>query len=262
MERLNIITAASQLLQNASCLPLQLFDENNRLHPFVKDHLLLIYKTLQQRFVSFFPCAEIRDAVLAGSMCSYIYNDKSDLDLFIFADNIIPDDPRLTQHLTVSINKFLATVYWRPFVYGHPVDFGLLSTQNVRYNKRNHYSLLTDSWSNQPVRQKFAFTAEELADKYETYYQNVKKYMDALEKDAKGFLTPENCNRAQNYLQGMISEAFDSKEYFKEHEYCEAYNLWRLFKHSGAYTAFQNYISRSFRNADLIRQQEEANRHE
>ena len=79
-----IITEAANLMQNHESLPPQLFGSDFLLHDTIKNKLLQIARTLQERFVSFFPAAKVRDIVLTGSMCSYIYSDHSDIDLFIF----------------------------------------------------------------------------------------------------------------------------------------------------------------------------------
>ena len=75
--------------------------------------------------------------------------------------------------------------------------------------------------------------------------------MDSLEKTPSGLLTAQSYPLALNYLQNLRNQAFDSKEFFKEHEYCENYNLYRLLKHLGAYMQFLNYISDSSRAAGM-----------
>ncbi len=247
----NIAAEAASILQNHEYLSPLLFDQNNCLNNVVKNKLQLISETLQKRFVCFFPYAKVVDVVLAGSMCSYIYNDRSDIDFFIFVDNAVPDDPKTSKRLLAAIDKFLSTLYWRPLFYGHPVDFGILPADDVRRTGRNHYSLLHDKWISAPEHQTFAFTPEQLADKYAVYYQNLKQYIDSLEKTPSGLLTAQSYPLALNYLQNLRNQAFDSKEFFKEHEYCENYNLYRLLKHLGAYMQFLNYISDSSRAAGM-----------
>lgn len=238
----------AQMMINHRCLCPEVFDEKDNLLPHVKAKIDDIVDFLKEDYLKAFPRLKILDITLQGSLCSHVYHDNSDIDMFIVVDDIFPDNQSLTENILNKINKSAGYLAYKPFIYTHPVDFGILYYKNKRIKDFNTYSVLNGQWKTPPHYQEFAFTPKELYAEYCIYSNNLHKFAAELEKTNGTFLTSPSCRKLDAYLQNLRDEAFDAKENSPTHEYSLAYNLYRLLKKFGTYTHFLNYIKDSYKN--------------
>lgn len=236
------------MMQNHDTLCPDLFDANLNLVPEAKTKFLEIYDFIYQRSLIFFPDVQIKDFVISGSMCSYTYSDLSDLDLFIFVENVFPYSSELSNRILTCINSFLSSLSCKPKFYGHLIDYGVLTINDDRYFKNPYmYSILNNEWKQKPVRREYKFSVEELYSQYCKYSANLHQYVQSLEKINNAFLTAESCLLLRDFLKNIRLKAFETKDNSQEHEYSLDYNLYRLLKKFGTYTHFDNYVKDSFK---------------
>lgn len=247
------VSALNHIMQSHNVLAPEIFAENLLLKPEVRDKLLLIYQTVKQRFVSLFPKAKTLDVLLAGSLCSYLYTEESDLDLFIVIDDIDPHDLKLTKRILGNLNLFFTDIYFRPNIYQYPVDVGVLHSSSVQLRSPlNKYSLLRNEWLGKPQCRNFPFSIEELARAYRYEYYKLISYMSSLEKNNQGMLSFADARQAMDYLHGIRYWAFEAKENSPTHEYSFEYNVYRLLKHCGVYGWYRRHINQCLNQAKEI----------
>ncbi len=242
-----------KMLQNHTVLQPELFGPGEILRPEVRDKLLRLSAFVTEKIVAMLPNVKIDDIVLLGSICSYTYSTSSDVDLFIFADNVLPD-PKQETWLLDQINQWVATLKYLPVIFGHRVDCGILSVNNKRHSGHNFYSIQKNCWIDKPVRMEYPFSAEELFQSYCRYSAELHHFVAELEKVNNAFLTEESSFRLLRYLQELRDQAYDSRDRSSLREYSEAYNLYRLLKRFGTYGHFEQYAQDSLKN--LIRKKE------
>lgn len=201
---------------------------------------------LKKNYLQFFPLLKIKDIVLQGSVCSYVYSRNSDLDVFIIVEEIGANDVSLEVKILNAINRVLPRLNMKPSFYEHPLDFAVLHQQMLLSN-RNCYSLLNDCWTSTPVRQEFAFTPQELYRAYTTERDRLHRFADELPQ-AENFLTEDGANALQRYLHALRNKAFLCKQNSFEHEYGLDYNLYRCLKRFGIWAHYQKYIYDSRNN--------------
>lgn len=236
----------SMMINHETLNPL-VFDNQDQMFDDKRENLLKIANFIIEKSVAFFPHAQIKDIVLIGSICSYIYTESSDMDLFVFVDNIVPDNDALSNVLLKNINFSILQSY-QPQFLNHPVDFGVLHVSNERIDGRNNYSLLRNEWNQKPVRKQLLFTAEELFSHYCQYSAQLHQFVASLDKINNAFLTQSSCAKLTEYLHDLRSKAFDAKDNSPEHEYSLDYYLYRILKRFGAYAHFQKYLIDSYKN--------------
>ena len=244
-DKLQIIT---QMMTNHNHLCYEIFDADNTPLPIVKDKINELVDFIRHEELRAFPKLEIMDITLNGSLCSYVYTDKSDIDLFIVVGDIFPDNILLTEEILDRVNKELMLMVCKPCFYTHPVDYGVLHHTNKRIKNFNSYSILNEKWKRKPQHQEFLFTPQELYAEYCEYSKKLHDFVNGLEKINDAFLTPKSCNMLNDYLLKLRNSECDAKENSETHEYSLSYNLYRLLKKFGTYSHFQNYINDSYKN--------------
>lgn len=218
------------------------------MHAAVRQRLLEFSDFLQEKGLGYFTNITIKDIILSGSICSYIYNDATDIDFLLVIDDIFPDNKELSQNILNKIIFYIVSRSYHPYFFGHPSDYGILFADNPKNNTFNSYSVLNNCWRQKPHRQEFSFSAEDLYEAYREYSQKLHQFVAQLEKINNAFLTMDSCRLLQSYLQDLRLKAFDAKENSLEHEYSLDYNLYRLLKKFGTYRHFQQYINVSYKN--------------
>lgn len=236
------------MLQNHSTLHMGLFDKNELMLPEIQKKLCRISDYLIAKISPFFNPFIVKDVVVVGSLCSYTYSDSSDLDIFVFVEDIVENDPDFTFRILTSINKSLLSPQSRPTFYGHVIDCGILPVSNERYQSKNNYSLLENKWNDKPQRMEYPFSPEELFKEYCKYSAELHGYVKSLEKINNSFLTFESCNALTRHLKRLRDKAFEAKDNSLHREYSLDYNLYRLLKRFGTYQHFDNYIKDSYKN--------------
>lgn len=223
------------VLARHNILSPQIFGSDNLILEPVRNKLLEIYQSIHKRFISFFPQANVVDVVLAGSICSYIYNDDSDMDIFIVIDKIAADNKELTERFIGALNIFLSLAYFRPTIYQYQVDVGVLLPSADQLRGKNKYSLLNNRWIESPTIGDFPFSKEELRAVYIREYNKIMQYLSKFKKNDNGLFAKDDAKKISDYLLNIRNKAFDAKEYFKAHEYSLDYNVYRLLKHCYVY---------------------------
>jgi len=241
------------MLQNHTVLQPDMFSPDELLRPEVRDKLLGVSDYVTQKIMAMLPSARIDDIVLLGSICSYAYSASSDVDLFIFVDNVLPD-PNQAAWLLDWINQWIATLKCLPVVFGHRVDCGILLVNNSRHSGHNFYSVQKNCWIDKPVRMEYPFSAEELFQSYCQYSAELHHFVAGLEKVNNAFLTRESSFRLRVYLKELRDKAYESRDHSSLREYSLEYNLYRLLKRFGTYKHFEQYARDSLKN--LIRKKE------
>ncbi len=246
-EKFDIVAS---MMQNREVLCPYVFDDKGKMLDVVRHKLLELVEFVKREYLGAFPLLEIKDVTLNGSLCSYMYTDKSDMDLFIVVGDLLPQDSGLSYKILNAINLLLSDLAHRPYIYGHPIDFGMLQETSYKISNINCYSILQNDWKIKPVKRKFAFTAEELYQHYCKYSADLHKFVNDLPKNDSGFLTSESQRKLQDKLKQLNNGAFRYKFLSPEHEYCLEYNLYRLLKKFGTYRHFNDYVSDSYNNTE------------
>ena len=227
--------------------------------PKMKEQLLMICEHVKQFIFPFFPQIEQLDILLSGSMCSYTWNDTSDLDVFIVTNDIIPENKKLSTHLFNCMSRFLVNQSSKPSVYGHEVDAGVIPLAKYMdfYNEitppcelyaYEAYSIINNRWICEPLKTKYPFSIEQLYEEYLTFCKELEDYSNSLEKTSDDFLTLESQTNLRNKLAAIKREAFMSKEHDALHEYTVKYNLFRVGKKLKLFDKYQQLINQSFDN--------------
>ncbi len=244
-QRLDVIKS---MMQNHKHLYPKIFDENKHMLPEIRQHMLGFADFIRERALLFFPHVEIDDIVLRSSVCSYVYNEKSDIDLMLILNDDIDENLLPSWDILNAVNNSIVASAYRPMMWEHALDYGVLYKSNPKCNPFNSYSLLCDKWRREPQYQEFAFTAEELYEAYKGYSRKLHEFVAGLEKINDAFLSLESCKRLREYLKKLRVAAYDAEENSDEHEYSLEYNLYRLLKKFGAWQHFNDYVDVSYKN--------------
>lgn len=235
------------LMKNHECLCPQIFSADGSLLSLVREKLEEIVFFLKRNYLQFFPLLKIKDIILQGSICSYIYSRDSDIDVFIIVEEIGANDVSLEVMILNAINRVLPRLNMKPSFYEHQLDFAMLH-QQILLGNRNCYSLLNDCWTNMPERRTFTFTPQELYQAYTTERDKLHRFVDELPHAGENFLTEGGANALQRYLQSLRNRAFLCKQNSLEHEYSLDYNLYRCLKKFEIWGHYQKYVYDSRNN--------------
>ena len=99
-----------------------LWDENNKLKPEVKEKLDLIVEKFKERLKEDGVDINVDDVVLVGSNANYNYTDKSDIDLHLIADLSIYKDKEDLAQVVYNAYRRLFNDKFDPMIYGHEVE--------------------------------------------------------------------------------------------------------------------------------------------
>ncbi len=247
-DKLSIIKA---MMKNNNTLSPLLFDDNKVMLPHIRKKILDMVALIQKQHLSFFPYIEVEDVFLSGSLCSYIYTPKSDIDLFILFKNI-SDNNILKYYFFSKLSNYLNHII-KPKIYNHSVDFGI--TYHERYNNindynlsgHNTYSVLNNCWHKEPIRQNFDFTAEELYIEYSKFSAKIHQLVKDLPKINNAYLTYDSAVELSEKLLQLKMDAFIAKDQDEKHEYSMIYNIYRISKKFCLPQHFMQYAEESYR---------------
>lgn len=239
----------ADMIRNNNRLCPQIFTPEAELLPPVRQKLNEFSNFIQKMALAHFTNVKIIDVILSGSICSYIYNDRTDVDFFIIVSDIFPEDLKLNHVILNKTNQFINSLNCKPYFFSHPLDYGILHFTNEKTKAHTCYSLLNNNWKNLPVRREFTFSAQELYDSYCAYSANLHQFASSLKKINNAFLEPAEAQKLQDYLQTLRNKAYLAKETSPEQEYSLDYNLYRLLKKFGTYNHFQDFAAVSYKNA-------------
>ncbi len=244
-EKLDIIS--NMMISHPTLCP-KLFDKQNQLRAEISTKINDVVGFIKDQALSCFPNIIIKDITLNGSLCSYMYNDNSDLDLWIIVEPVFPNDRELSRNILRHIYKQLNLLAVAPSFYGHPLDFAILLDDAKFVHDYNCYSWLNKKWKIEPIRQEFSFTPQELYREFCIYNKKLHDYAASLEKINNSFLTRETVKLLEQHIFQLNNQAYQAKLYSPEHEYSLEYNLFRLLKKFGIWSFFRSYIHDSYQN--------------
>jgi len=99
-----------------------LWDENNKLKPEVKEKLDLIVEKFKERLKEDGVDINVDDVVLVGSNANYNYTDKSDIDIHLIADLSLYKGKEDLAQVVYNAYRRLFNDKFDPMIYGHEVE--------------------------------------------------------------------------------------------------------------------------------------------
>lgn len=248
------IAIIRKMLVRHDTLHPRIFNEKGDVYPFIRDQLMQSTQFMIDMFVSAFPKLKVLDIVLLGSLCGYCYTESSDLDIFIIVDNFSADYAKIDDTLLETFSVFLAQQTYKPYLFGHPIDFGFCTTHKyMRFYKNKTtiqpiysygtYSLLNDKWVCMPEKHKYKLSAEEFYQHYLQLKENIDIFYKNLDKIKSVFLTKKSIDKLQNCLTKLKVNAFVSREHNALHEYSKVYNVYRIAKRLKLFKQYHELIN-------------------
>lgn len=233
------------MLVDHPCLDSLFFDENKMLHIDIRKQLMNLSNFLIERASSYFTNFNVQDIFLIGSICEYMYTDKSDIDIFIIVDDLVNEfddnNDKIMNILTcdAQIKNMTFTVH------KHPVDISFVK----RYKLFNYatYSILNNKWNIEPERLKFEYGAEELFYEYCKFSADLNRFVASLNKINGAFLDLESCHKLRDRIKEIKDNAYMAKDENPLHGYCKEYNIYRVAKRFGLLKHFTKYVNDSYK---------------
>lgn len=137
-------------------LPSALFNSDHQLKEEVKPALFTVGQFVVDQLKKRIPNIVIKDVYLQGSSASYLYKDKSDIDVQIEAYH--PDiRSYYLQRLLDCIVAELVFMGYNFAVAGKRIDYCIFDTEPV---SSGAYSLSKDKWVSKPQKRNFNFTEQ------------------------------------------------------------------------------------------------------
>lgn len=243
------------LLKNNDCLCGLFFTPEGKLYPQERETLLKIANFFIKKNQQFLPTLKVNDILLCGGITSYIYNDKTDVDLGIVVEmpDFFPNESEFYQ-LLKKMNPCYQVRGFNFRILNRRIDYGLVPP-SFFYGGSGTYSLTQDCWLNSPRHREFSFTLDEFYKRYCVYNAQVHQFVDLLERIDDAFLTMESCHKLDSYLYHLRMEALKIKSKHPEQEYCLEYNMYRCLKKFGVVRHFYNFIMDSCQhNVNILEQ--------
>ena len=248
------IAIIRKMLVRHDTLHPRIFNEKGDVYPFIRDQLMQSTQFMIDMVVSAFPKLKVLDIVLLGSLCGYCYTESSDLDIFIIVDNFSADYAKIDDTLLETFSVFLAQQTYKPYLFGHPLDFGFCDLNKYMFfahekkitntiNSYATYSLMHNKWICVPEKHQYALTAEEFYKNYLQIKSNIDKFVTKLEKIEGNFLTNKSIEKLRSLLTTLKTDAFRAKEYDKLHEYSKVYNVYRIAKRLKLFKQYHELIN-------------------
>lgn len=219
----------------------QFYDDGNKLKPDIRQAMLDIALNVASYFNNMFQNVEIDDIWLVGSMAGYLYNDMSDIDLFI---NVKLKDNTLTPFQFEEEYKYLAlgmrTNNINYKIMGRDIDCGVVCRTPEQYVD-GIYSLLYNKWVQPPIKRKFDFTEDELYDSTCEADRKINHLMQEMPKDENSMISYEDSKIAKKYAGDFIRQAMQHKFKRPNHEYDINYMTYRYLKKLHRIQQLMNY---------------------
>lgn len=222
-----------------------IFDENKKMRSIVRDSLLDISHFIIDRVSPFFTKFKVEDILLQGSICEYIWTDKSDIDLFIIINDLLDDGEITNQNITNMLMTDASKRGLKFKLYNHVIDIGFLKRQAlIDYGA---YSILNNEWYVEPERFNFECDAEELFYEYCKFNADLNRFVASLNKINGTFLDLDACTKLREHIGNIKKNAYMSKNDHPLHGYCKEYNIYRVAKRFGVLRHFINYANDSYK---------------
>lgn len=209
-----------------------LWDENNKLHPKVKDQLILIAKDFIDELG--IKDLNVKDITISGSNAAYTYTKHSDLDLHILVDmSKLPNNEVYKELFTAKKNLYNDS--HDITVHGVPVEL-YVQDSNEPVVSLGEYSILHDKWLKIPTKRRANFDQTITKQKYDKLLHIIKKALKSkdLEQieniistikryrkaglDKGGEFGPENLAYKALRTQGYIDKLYNLKQLLHSRE--------------------------------------------
>jgi|688.fasta_scaffold03493_26 hypothetical protein len=203
-----------------------LWDENNKLHPEVKNQLILIAKDFIDELG--IKDLDVKDITISGSNAAYTYTKHSDLDLHILVDmSKLPDNEVYKELFTAKKNLYNDS--HDITVHGVPVEL-YVQDSNEPVVSLGEYSILQDKWLKIPTKRRANFDQTITKQKYDKLLHIIKKALKSkdLEQieniittikryrkaglDKGGEFGPENLAYKALRTQGYIDKLYQLRD--------------------------------------------------
>ena len=196
----------TRLLTPHNTLNPLLFDEQNKLHAKANQ---LLYR--QVNYINSLIVAEIKglkfyDAYLTGSMASYFYHEKSDIDIRIVVKN--EGCPELADN-SKFLSQFLQFYFFgslnnQKFKFGNKKVNIQFSSDKPETLPLGLYSIMQNKWIIEPQKNITAnLNADEVFAQYEQKYNEIEAYL--LQADNSGALNTMNGIKKLDELYNSLS---------------------------------------------------------
>lgn len=250
------INIIRQMLKNHSTLHPRIFNKQNEMYPYIREQLLNMVDFAIESVFKFFPKVKLLDIILSGSVCGYTYTHDSDLDIFIVIDDLVENRSKVNGFVLDNISKYYAYQDFKPFIFGHPIDFGFSNISKYmrfydmaegvkKIYSHNTYSLLNNGWIGAPERLEYAFTPEQLYENYLKFKDDMDKFVESLPHANEEFLTSSSISKLKRTLVDLKFESFIAKEHDIMHEYSLVYNTYRVAKRLKLIASYHKYADAS-----------------
>jgi hypothetical protein len=111
---------------------------------------------------------DVRDITVSGSNAAFSYTPQSDLDLHVVV--AVPDKPEFRELLDAKKNVYNA----RHDIKVRGIDVELYAQDvNQLHHSLGIYSVLNDTWVDQPKKQQVDINAEDVKEKYKNYRDRI-----------------------------------------------------------------------------------------
>ena len=220
-----------------------IFDENKKMRSIVRNSLLDISHFIIDRVSPFFTNFKVEDILLHGSICEYIWTDKSDIDLIIVIND---NDEIFNKHVTNMLMSDTSKRGGEFRLYNHVIDIGFLKKCMIMGYYAT-YSILNNKWNVEPERLGFEYGAEELFYEYCKFSADLNRFVASLNKINGAFLDLNSCYKLKNRLIEIQTKAYKAKYDNPLHGYCKEYNIYRVAKRFGVLKHFENYVNDSYK---------------
>ena len=178
----------TRLLTPQNTLNPLLFDEQNRLRSNIHNILSRQANYIYSLIIAEIKGLKVTDVYLTGSMASYFYSEKSEVDLRIVIENkdcpeLAADSKFLSQFLQFY---FFASLHRRDFrLIGKKVNIKL-STDKPEKLPLGLYSIMHKKWLLAPQKNITAgLNADEIYAKYEQKYNEIEAYLLQLDNSGE-----------------------------------------------------------------------------
>lgn len=224
------------------------FYDEDKLKPNLRQAMLEVALNMTNYFNDIFINIEIDDIWLVGSLAGYLYNDLSDIDIFV---NVRLKDKTLTPFEFEEEFKYLAmgmkSNHMDFKILGRDIDCGIVCRTPNQYVD-GIYSILYNKWIQPPIKRQFDFTEDELFERAQKISNSIDELMQSMPKDDCDAVSYENSNIAKIYGADFIRQAMQHKFKRPNHEYDIDYMAYRYIKKIGVIKQLMQYSSQSMQS--------------
>ena len=214
--------------KNKSKLNPNIFGENDRLRPNIRQALLKIADTFWNKLDL---GQEYDDVTLTGSSANYNWGTNSDIDLHIIVDFSKFGDPKLVKKLFDQAEANWNSAY-NLKIKNNPISPYVQDSEGP-HRSTGVYSILDNDWVKKPVYQKIEISDSDIDKKSNPF----KKQIDQLEKIKDPNVALKKIEVLKQKLKNFRETGLD-----REGEYAVENLAFKELRNSGYLDKFSDYI--------------------